>query len=589
MRGDVDPIRLELIRNGFDTIADEMALILMRAAYSSIVRDAMDFSTAVCDASGRTLAQGLTTPLHLGSLHDAMDFLVENFGDGLEPGDVLIGNDPYISAGQHLPDIYIVRPVFLDGRRIGFAVALAHHVDVGGIIPGSNSLGAYEIFQEGLRLPFLKLYARGAANDAIFQIIRANVRTPNLVLGDLEAQLVATIGAEKSLIKLFRAYGIEAMERYVDALHDYAEALTRHEIMEIPDGTYRFRDEIDGLGANPKPIVFHVELTVAGDRITVDWAGTEKQVQGGINAPFPFTRAASYAALRSVMGGDIPNCHGFTRPITVKAPKGSLVNPEAPAACGARGITGFRMIDCLLGALAKAAPHRVNADSAGGSSLPTFSGWADGTQFVFSETLMGNTGGGSSDDGQEGVCHIGANQSNVPIEIIELDHPIRIERYEAVIDSGGPGKHRGGLGIRRDYRILADNVFVSIRSDKRRFPPHGLDGGGPGAGSMTLLNPGAAGEAEIPVLTTTPLFLNEGDLFSHRLAGGGGYGNPLERDPDAVLADVLSGRVSARAAQEAYGVAVRVTGVDRGEVDHDRTRALRTLSPSAAAPAEQIV
>lgn len=571
----LNSISLELVRNAFDTIADEMALVLMRAAYSSIVRDAMDFSTAICDSNGRTLAQGLTTPLHLGSFHDAMKFIVDNFGDSLRPGDVLIGNDPYLSAGQHLPDIYIVRPVFFEGERVGLAVGLAHHSDVGGIVPGSNSLGAHEIFQEGLRIPFMKIYDRGVANEQVFELIRANVRTPNLVLGDLQAQLVSTLSAQTSLLKLFHVYGLVELKLLIERLHDYAETLIRSELRDIPDGTYEFEDAIDGLGKNPEPIRIKVALTIAGDEARVDWTGTSPQVKGGINAPFPFTKAATYAALRSVVNLDIPNCHGFTRAISVTAPSGSVVNPTSPAACGARGITGFRMIDCLLGALAKAVPERVNADSAGGSSLPTFSGWHQDSQFVFSETLMGNSGGSHAFDGQEGVCHIGANQSNVPIEIIELDHPIRIERYEAVADSGGAGRYRGGLAIRRDYRVLSDDVFVAIRSDKRSHPPHGLNGGGTGQASMTVINPGTVDEYVVPVLTTEPIFLKRGDLFSHQMAGAGGYGNPLERDPGAVLADVLSERVSVQQARELYGVVVEVSGIGCGAVNLPQTSVLR--------------
>lgn len=575
MERNSDSISLELVRNAFDTIADEMALVLMRAAYSSIVRDAMDFSTAICDGCGRTLAQGLTTPLHLGSFHDAMRFIVDNFGDGLRPGDVLIGNDPYLAAGQHLPDIYIVRPVFFEGERVALAVALAHHSDVGGIVPGSNALGAYEIFQEGLRLPFMKIFDGGVANGQVFEIIGANVRTPNLVMGDLQAQIVSTLSAHDSLIKLFDSYGSEQLQSLMERLHDYSETLIRGELRDIPDGTYQFEDTIDGLGANPEPIGIMVSLTISGDEAFVDWSGTSPQVRGGINAPFPFTKAATYAALRSVLSPDIPNCHGFTRAITITAPSGSLVNPTSPAACGARGITGFRMIDCLLGALAKAVPERVNADSAGGSSLPTFSGWHGGAQFVFSETLMGNSGGSHAFDGQEGICHLGANQSNVPVEIIELDNPIRVERYEAVMDSGGAGCHRGGLAIRRDYRILCDNVFVAIRSDKRSHPPHGLNGGQSGQPTMTVINPGTADEQIVPVLTTAPIFLRGGDLFSHQMAGAGGYGNPLERDPMAVLGDVLSERVSAEQAREVYGVVVDVSGIGNGTVDMPRTSELR--------------
>ena len=582
MDAPIDPVRLEVIKNGFDTIADEMALILMRAAYSPIVRDAMDFSTAICDGAGRPLAQGLTTPLHLGSFHDAMRFLLRQFAGALHEGDILIANDPYIAAGQHLPDIYIVRPIFLAGACAGFATTVAHHVDVGGIIPGSNALGAHEIYQEGLRLPFLKLYERGVRNDAILQIIEANVRTPTLVLGDLEAQIVATAVGARSYGELFARQGADEMPRYIEALHDYAEILARRELEEIPDGTYRFVDHIDGLGERPETVRFEVAVTVQGSEVMVDWSGTSAQVKGGINAPIPFTRAAVYAALRSIMASDVPNCEGFTRPIRIEAPAGTVVNPRLPAACGARGISGFRMIDCLFGALAQAVPERVAADGSGGSSLPTFAGWQDGRAFVFSETLMGNWGGSQSHDGQEGVAHMGANQSNVPVELIEADYPLRIERYGLEPDTGGPGCHRGGLAIRRDYRILADDVLVSIRSDKRAYPPHGLFGGRPGTPSTTVVNPGQASQRTVPVLVTEPLTLQSGDLFSHRLAGAGGYGDPLERDPEAVRDDVVMGKVSVPHAREAYGVAVVEQGAGRARIDWQETKRLRAADGAAS-------
>lgn len=572
----IDPVRLEVIKNGFDTIADEMALNLMCAAYSPIVRDAMDFSTAICDGAGRPLAQGLTTPLHLGSFHDAMRFLLQRFEGRLYDGDILIANDPYIAAGQHLPDIYIVRPIFLDSACAGFATTVAHHVDVGGIIPGSNALGAHEIYQEGLRLPFLKLYERGVRNDAIVEIVEANVRTPTMVLGDLEAQIVATAVGARSYGELFARQGADLMPHYIEALHDYAETLARRELEEIPDGTYRFVDHIDGLGEHPEVVRFEVAVTVSGSEVTVDWTGSSAQVNGGINAPIPFTRAAVYAALRSVMASDVPNCEGFTRPIRIVAPEGTVVNPRPPAACGARGISGFRMIDCLFGALAQAVPDRVTADGSGGSSLPTFAGWRDARAFVFSETLMGNWGGSDLQDGQEGVAHMGANQSNVPIELIEVDYPLRIERYGLEPDSGGPGRHRGGLAIRRDYRILADNTMVSIRSDKRAHPPHGLFGGQPGTPSTTVVNPGQADQRSVPVLVTEPLTLNAGDLFAHAMPGAGGYGDPLERDPEAVRDDVVAGKVSVSQARAAYGVVVVEEGIGRARIDAEETRRLRS-------------
>ena len=555
MERKVDPVLLEVIKNGFDTIADEMTLIILRTAYSAIVRDTMDYSTAICDARGLTLAQGLTTPLHLGGFYDAMQRIIRSYQGRIEPGDLFIGNDPYAADGQHLPDIYIVRPIFIDGALEGWATTVAHHCDVGGIVPGSNSLGATEIYQEGLRLPFVKLYERGTLNQAVWDIIALNVRVPDLVLGDLHAQTVACHIGAREYEEMFARFGAETVRFYIDELFDYAEALARSEFAAMPDGTYRFTDHIDGLGEDPETIVFQVALTIAGEEVVVDWTGSSPQVKGGVNCAFPFTKAATYTPLRSIMGSDMPNCHGFTRPITITAPKGTVTNAVPPGACGARGISGFRMIDCLFGALAQVVPDKVAADGCGGSSLPTFAGYRDGKAFVMSETLLGTWGGTAHHDGQEGVPHMGANQSNVPIELIEIDYPLRIERYGFLPDSGGPGRHRGGLSIVREYRALEDDVTLGLRSDKRVHPPHGLFGGGPGAASWSVINPGP-GERILPVLLTQPETLERGDLFRHVKAGGGGYGDPLERDPDAVLADVKLEKITPEHAAEAYGVVI---------------------------------
>ena len=574
MNRSLDPVRLEVMKNGFDTIADEIALILMRTAYSSIVRDSMDYSTAICDARGRTLAQGLTTPMHLGSFYDAMRSLIPRYREAVHPGDIFIGNDPYVAGGQHLPDIYVVKPVFFEERLAAWSLTLAHHVDVGGIVAGSNALGSEEIIQEGIRIPFLKLYDRGERNEMLWELIGLNVRVPDLMLGDLQAQIVASTAGERAMQELIARYGMETMNRYIEGLHDYAERLTRAEISEMPDGVYRFVDHIDGLGEEPEPIEFRVALTIEGDQAVVDWSGTSGQVKGGINAPVPFTRAASYTALRSVMASEIPNCHGFRRAIRIEAPPGTIVNPVPPGACGARGITGFRMIDCLFGALAQAVPDRVAADGSGGSTLPTLSSYMPGQAFVFSETLMGNWGGTADHDGQEGVSHMGANQSNVPIELIEAENPIRIERYGVVPDTGGPGRFRGGLALVREYRTLADEIKLSVRSDKRAHPPHGLFGGEPGTGSRNLINPGP-GERTLPVLLTEPVSLRKGDLFHHEMAGGGGYGDPMERDAERVLEDVIDEKVTVQHALEAYGVVIETDGSGSLQVDQAATSAMR--------------
>ncbi|MEM6745311.1 MAG: hydantoinase B/oxoprolinase family protein, partial [Pseudomonadota bacterium] len=509
---------------------------------------------ALCDAEGRTLAQGVTTPMHLGSFYDAMRHLLERYAGDVHPGDVFIGNDPYAAAGQHLPDIYIVEPIFSGDRLVAWTTTLAHHADVGGIVPGSNALGASEIFQEGLRLPFLKLSEGGRDNEAIWEIVALNVRVPEMVLGDLRAQMAASRAGRRSFGDLVARYGLDEVLACGEALHDYAEALGRAEIRDLPDGTWHFTDHIDGLGAAPEPIVIQIGLTIAGDRIEVDFEGSSPQVKGGVNTPIPFTKASVYTALRSVMQSDIPNCQGFERVVTVRAPEGSVVNSVSPAPCGARGITGYRIIDAMFGALAQALPDRVTADGMGGSSIPTFAGRHRGRAFVFTETVMGTWGAAAGHDGQVGVPHMGANQANVPVEMMEASYPLRVLRYGIVQDTGGAGRHRGGPSFIREYQYVGDEEGVlSLRSDKKDFRPHGLFGGEDGSGPSSLLI--RDGEAvELPVLVTEPYALKPGDVFRHVSPSGGGFGPASERPEAEVRADLEAGLISEETARRVYGV-----------------------------------
>ena len=569
-----DPFLREVIKYAFDAIADNMALTLMRTSHSGIVRDSLDFSTALSDATGQTIAQGVCTPMHLGCFQDALKNVIKSFGEKIYQDDVFIFNDPFAAAGQHLPDIYITSPIFRDSQIVGWATALAHHSDVGGIVAGSNALGAHEIFQEGLRLPVVKFLERGIPNQALWDVITLNVRTPEKVMGDLQAQIAACKSCEKELGDLFDRYGVETVLQYADHLQDYAEELTKSEIRKVPNGIYSFTDHIDGLGKDPQPVVLNVKVIVEDETVIVDWEGTSKQVPGGINPSFPFTKSCAYAALRSILDADIPNCEGFSRPIKVKAPLGSLLNPKFPAPCGARGITGYRMIDCLFGALSSAVPDNVTADTTGGSTLPTISGYLNGKAYVFCETFMGTWGGTSKHDGQEGVPHMGANQSNVSVEMIEQDYPIRINQYGLVPDTGGAGQYRGGLALMREYESLHDGALLNVRSDKRDFPPHGLFNGKNGKPSKNILNPDSK-QKILPVLMTEVETLNRGDVFRHIMAGGGGYGDPLKRKPELVLKDVIEEKVTIAGAKEDYGVVIIKTA-EEFLVDSFATKELRT-------------
>jgi N-methylhydantoinase B len=565
-----DPATLEIVRHALGSVADEMALIVARTAYSATVRDALDYSTGLINAGGELIAQGLGIALHLGSFPSAVSHVASAYGDRLEPGDVFILNDPYGWGGIHLPDIYLVKPIFHDGVVRAYAAAVAHQTDVGGAIAGSNSTTTTEIFQEGLRLPGIHLYQGGRVNQAVFDIIAANVRVPHQVLGDIRAQLAAVDAGERGYLELVHRYGSEQLAELEDALLSLSERMARREIASFPDGTYRHVSWIDGDSVDPDPVRIEVALTVAGDGITVDLAGSSPQVRGGINSPLPFTRSAVYAATRTVLDPSIPNSAGYFRAIEVIAPPHSVVNPDFPAACGARGITGFRVMDAVSGALAQAVPDRVPADGEGGNSIISIGADdAAGDAFVYVEMFSGARGAGQGYDGPSGVPHPGSNNANMPIEIAESTYPVHFERYGIVEDSASPGRWRGSPALVREFVYLGADTLVQVRSDKREHLPFGLSGGAPGRPSMTTVDHG--GEVTVrPVIGPSPIVA--GDVFRHELSSGAGWGDPLERDPDAVRRDVRNGVIGVARAASDYGV---VIGADEA-VDVAATEALRS-------------
>ena len=567
----LDPITLEVVRNALSSTADEMALVLMRSAYSPVVRDTMDYSTALCDRNGRIVAQGLTLAVQLGSFPTMMRHLRDEHADTTRPGDVFIANDPYGYGGQHLPDIYVVKPIFVDDELEGYAATLAHHADVGGIAPGSIAVHATEIFQEGLRLPLLKLHDGGVENTDVLRIIEKNTRQPTQVLGDIQAQVAACRAGERGLSLLVERHGPD-IRAYLERLQDSAERAMRAEIAALPDGTYRAVDHVDGFGDDPEPIEIHVALTVRGDELEIDFTGTTAQVDASLNCPLGLIHAACYCAIRGVTRADIPNCEGYMTPIRVVAPEGTVVNPVLPAACGARGVIGYRVYDAIMRALAEVVPERVVAAGEGGPTLVALGGYdAQRRPFGTTEVIVGAWGARATRDGLEGVSNPLANLSNQPIELLESDLPLEVVRYALVPDSGGPGRHRGGLAYEREYRVRAGRATLTIRTDRRLHPPYGLDGGLPGGTSLNTATIRGS-EQDVPPMPMSALTLSRGDRFRHRSAGGGGSGSPLSRDPAAVLRDVRDGKVTIAAAREIYGVAV--TG-EPPHVDDEATAALR--------------
>src|SRR5262245_22795592 len=553
----VYPITLELFKNASFSIADEMALTVFRTTYSGVLKDNMDYSTGFADAEGRLAAQGLTLPGHLGSVPTAMAAIMRHFGNDIAEGDVFIMNDPF-DGGMHLPDIFVMKPLFHAGERLAFACTVCHHCDVGGRVAGSNASDSTEIYAEGLRIAPMKLYAAGKPNETILTFIEKNVRLPVQLFGDLRAQLAACHIAEKQFAELLARYGAEPTKVLLQATIDHAERLTRAALSELPDGEWSFEDWIDDDGIDyGRPIRLFVTIRKQGGHMVVDWTGTNPQVKGAINNTLSFTKAASYTAVRSVLPPDIPNNEGVFRAIEVICPAGTVGNAVLPAACAARGLTGFRMTDCMFGALAMMLPDKVKAAGDGGNTGISIGGY-DGERrpFVYVDFTCGAWGRRPWADGLDGNSHMFANMASHSVEVTEAEQPISLLAYEFVPDKAGAGKYRGGVSFRRDYRFNETEGVLQVRSDRRDFRPFGLYGGSPGQPSENYLNPDGENRVLPSKFTMT---VRDGDVFRHVLAGAGGWGDPLERDPRAVLRDVRNELLAPDKALADYGVVIDTT------------------------------
>jgi len=564
----VDPITFAVIKSGLDSIADDMAYTVVRIARSEIVKDVMDFSAAICAADGQMVAQAKTIAQHLGAIPEAMESVLSFYGDDLNEGDVVIMNDPY-HGGMHLPDIFMFMPIFEGGKRRAFAVVICHHTDVGGRVPGSNASDSTEIYQEGLRIPPLKLYERGVLNRTLERLIKINVRVPDRVWGDLSAQFAAAQVGKRGLEKLMQRYGADEVGDYMTELLDYAERMTREEIRTWPKGTWHFTDHIDDDGFSDDPIPIKVAITVRDDgTLFVDYTGSSPQVRGALNSTLSFTHSLTYLSVRCVLAKDLPNNVGMFRCVEVKVPEASVLNPVMPGPCAARALTGYRVFDTMLGALAQIVPDKVPAAGEGGNSVICISGLRPNRQpFIIVDMICGAWGGRPNKDGLEAVTNASQNLSNMPVEVMEAEHPVRIEEYAFVQDSCGAGRYRGGVGIRRSYRILASEALLQMRTDRVKFLPYGLAGGEPGGPSRNFMIEGGVQRA-LPGKITTRVASDT--VIIHEQAGAGGFGDALERDPQAVLEDYLDEKISARFAEERYAVVFQ-----KGEVDPIRTAALR--------------
>ena len=570
MDAKIDPITFAVIKNGLDAIVDEMAYDVMRTARSEIVKDVMDFSAAICDMSGNMIAQAKTVALHLGAVPEAMGVVLEHYGDDLAPGDAVVLNDPY-QGGMHLPDIFMFMPVFHGPDLQGFTVVICHHTDVGGRVAGSNASDSTEIYQEGLRIPALKLFEKGEINSTLIKMIDLNVRLPDRVIGDLKAQFAACQTGAREMGKLFDRYGAETAQAYFTELLDYAERMTREEIRQWPDGTYEFTDYIDDDGFIDTPLPIVIAITVHGDSVTVNYEGSAPQVPAALNSTKSYTNSCTYLSVRCVLKGDIPNNAGVFRAIDVKAPDASIVNPKLPAAVAARALTGYRIVDAMFGALAQIVPDRVPAAGEGGNTVVCLGGYReDGSPFIIVDMICGAWGGRPDKDGIEAITNPSQNLSNTPVETMESQHPVRVEEYALVTDSCGAGEYRGGLGVARSYRLLADEASLQLRADRMKIRPYGLAGGNEAGPAVNEITTREGNHLSLPSKINRKM--DRGELVRHVQPGGGGFGDPFMRDPQRVARDVWNTKISAGYAREHHGV---VVDPDTGELDEAATAVLR--------------
>jgi N-methylhydantoinase B len=492
-----------------------------------------------------------------------MPFVMDAFRGDFAPGDVIITNDPY-HGGTHLPDIIIIRPIFQPGGSlVGFAGILSHHADIGGRIFGGHGTGSTEIFQEGLRLPPLKLYEAGRPNYTLHKVLDLNVRVPNDVFGDLAAQMAGCLTAEREYLKLVEKYGLEALTGYMRELADYSERVARQAIAALPEGTYEFSDYLDddGVSADAEPVKIHVKLSIHGDSMTLDFSESSPQAKSAINALASAVRAPAILAVRTALRVDVPLNVGLTRCIDLITKPGTIVHPVFPAPVASRALTSFRVLDAVSGALAQAVPDRMTAANEGGVCVVTMGGYtAAGKGYLLKDIVGGSLGARPYKDGLEGVSGIIGNVANNSAEVEESIHPVLIEQYGFVADTAGAGRYRGGAAMVRDFRFLEEEASLFVRSDRRKFRPWGLAGGQPGAPSWNILNPGPDEEI-LP--TKGERRIRRGDLLRMATAGAGGHGTPSERDPELVKRDVRNGLVTVEGAKRDYGV---VIGPD-GEID----------------------
>jgi N-methylhydantoinase B len=573
-----DMITMQVIRYALEQIADEMGYTLVRTGRSTLITEIKDISCVICDARGQTIAQAHHTPSFLAGFEITMRCLRETFAAAdLAPGDVIITNDPY-RGGQHIMDLYAIAPVFERGDLIGFVGNITHHSDLGGVAAGGVAGGIREIYLEGLRLPMVKLYKKGVEDREIAGIITNQIRVPEKTWGDIRAQVSSLMVGVERLEKLFARYGRDTVERACADLLDYSERLMRQGLAALPDGTYSGEDFIDDDGVVDRPIRVAVSVTIRGGEAIVDLSGSDPQAEGNTNSTIANTHAAVYYVLIAVVEPHAPPNSGCYRPIKLITRPGTIVDPVLPGAVAARSNCSTKIVEAMFLALSQVVPERVTACSHGQVTTCGFGGIdpRTGQRFIFTDIQTGGNGGRPSADGNDGQDSHLPRFMNTPVEAAEQQFPVRIERYEFIPDTGGAGKFRGSLALRRDIRLLCDRVSFARYGDRHKTRPFGLLGGQPGSAGEFLLNPGTPAERRLQSKGLDVLAAN--DLVSLRLPGAGGYGEPRERDFAAIDRDLRDEKLSPERIEADYGVAV-----DRGSLCVDRAATARRRAQRLAA------
>lgn len=574
----IDGITLEVMKNALYTIAEEMGTTLIRTALSTNIKDRVDCSTAIYTKNGELVAQAEHVPLHLGLMPEVVKEVLKMYPEEeLNEGDAILINDPYIS-GSHLPDIFMISPIFYENELIALAANIAHHIDVGGISPGSMSVKATEIFQEGLRLPAIRIRKEGVLDNEIIRLLKKNVRTGEEVMGDIYAQLAANTVAENRMIELVKKYSKKYVNLYMKEIINYSDRRMRNAVKKVDDGTYTFEDYLEGDGITNNMIIIKVTITVKGENVKVDFTGSNEQTEGPVNSTSGVTSACVFYALKSLLEPDVPPNAGTYKCIEIIAPQGTVVNPNFPApVSNANSNTSQRIADTIFGALAEVLPNSSMAACSGtmnGFSIGGFN--KDSNKYMsYVETYGGGQGGLSDMNGMDGVHTNMTNTLNTPVEVIEQSFPFIVNKYGLVDGSGGAGRYRGGLGLEREIAILDEGFTVTLMSDRQKLQPWGLFGGLGGKNSSCKIISEQGEKQELNSKVT--MIVPKNSTIILQTAGGGGYGSPVQRKPEEVLEDVLLNHITIDQALKDYSVAIDEESmkVNEAETEYLRSKQIR--------------